>query len=274
MKQLFQVALFHRYFADGVFRSCELVPDEATSAVLQRHALVLRTGPGQIGVYCDSSKAPSTLLGYLNERMAGAPLQFLLTTDETWFAQVTDLPLDYVGQVALSTSSTRLADNTKQIALVPAFGPRAINRPGVIGMVSVFLADCLAAGGQDPSYRADFQARVLHWQYYVVNRSERKLHKPVICNEERMVFDPPVPITLPSGEAALSFSSGSMQFPVQEDADMAFDLVDHLPGSRDTQAEEIEHCLIRGLPTPDGTNLKVRQAAQSAYAFGEMYVYL
>ncbi len=274
MIELFHIALYHGYFADGVFGACTLVPDPASAHFLRRYRLTVRSQPGQIALYCDSATAALPMLGYLNDRLDGAPLQFLLMADEARFAQITDLPLDFVGQVMLSSSSTRVLSGSPERELIPQLGPRTLTQSGVIGAVSVHLADCLADGAPGIAYRANFQARVLHWLYYVVNRSQGKLHTPLIRNQQRIAFETPTAVTLPNGEAALSFSSGNLHFPLQQNANCAFDLIDDVQTSGQAGSNAVEHCLIRGLPTPDGRNLVVRQVDNNPAAFGEMVVYL
>jgi hypothetical protein len=276
--QLFQISLFHRYFTSGMLESCRIVPDADTRLFLQRYPLVLRGEPGKIGLYSDSKNTPSALLDYLQQRLAGAPLRFLLSGDESLFARITDLPFDFVGQIALSTKQLCAAVDDAGVPpsheLAPVPGPRQLNQPGVFGQVSVYLDDCLALGGQDVRYQVHFEARVLHWLYYVINRGENKLRQPVIRNQQKMIFDAPVQVLLDTGETALSFSSGAMQFPLQEAPETTFDLIDHLQPSLHTGEQTIEHCLIKGLPTPCGDNLKAKQVDGSLYTFGEMYVYL
>ncbi len=278
MIQIFQIYLFHRYFTSGVFESCKLIPDKATARFLERYSFILRTEPGKMGLYSSSKNFPCALLTYLQERLAGAPLQFLMMSNASEFTQITDVPFDYVGQISLSTRSSQgvPADTsgTLQQKLEPVLGGRQLNQSGVIGVLSVYLDDCLALGGQNICYQVDFQARVLHWLYYVINRSQSKLHQPIIRNQQQLFFDAPVPVVLSTGESALSFSSGVLQFPLQEDPETSFNLIDHLQPSLHASEQTIEHCLIKGLPTPSGECLKAKQVEGSLYAFGEMYVYL
>lgn len=278
MIPLFQIFLFHRYFTSGVFESCQIIPDVNTRIFLQRYSLVLRTEVGKIGLYGSNKIAPLALLGYLQQQLAGAPLQFLMICNESRFLQITNVPLDYVGQIALSSKASRAVDTDAsgelQREIEPVFGPRQLSQSGVIGLASVYLDDCLTSGGQNVCYQVNFQARVLHWLYYVVNRSQSKLHKPVVCNQQKMYFDAPVPVLLSTGESALSFSSGNMQFPLQEHPETSFDLIDNLQPSLHASEQAIEHCLITGLPTPNGENMKTRQVGEGLSAFGEMYVYL
>lgn len=280
--RLLQITLFHSYFSSGLFESCWLTPDPFTAAFLSRYQLFMRDESGIFGLYSDNSNPDvAGLVRYLNGKLAGAPLRFLLGNDESQFYRMTNLPFDYVGQIGLSSAAgapgpapDRAPPGPVRRELVAAMGPRVVNQPGVIGVFSVYLDDWLAIGATDVCYETHFQARTLHWQYYLINRSQIKLNNPVIRNQQKAYFEGPVPLVLSTGEKALSFSSGEMEFPLRQVPDGLFSLIDNLQSSLHANAPPIERCLINGLPTPDGENIKARRVGDGFYTFGEMYVYL
>ncbi|MBI3230060.1 MAG: hypothetical protein HYZ45_07770, partial [Burkholderiales bacterium] len=261
--QLFQIDLHHSYFVSGMFDSCQLVPDTNTANFIERYQLLQRSSNGGLGLYSTSLNSSEHFVAYLNQKLAGQPLQFLLLNDENKFAQITDLPFTYVGQIAVSTINAEVsADAGNVVQLQPVQGPRLLNQANVIGVVSIYLSDWLrlSNGGACVCFSVQFQARVLHWLYYLINRSQTRLHQPAICNRQKEFFQGPMPVTLANGEKALSFYSGNLQFPLQQVPDTIFDLIDYLQPSLHTSeknsAPAIEHCLIKGLPTPSGENLK------------------
>jgi hypothetical protein len=141
-------------------------------------------------------------------------------------------------------------------------------------VISIFPDDLLAMKVGNIRYVVDFKVRATHWQYCLINRSKAKLNNPMICNQQRVCLEGPVPTVLPNGEHALRFSSGEMQFPVQQVPDVAFDLIDSFVPPLQTNGKTVERCLIKGLPTPKQGQFDIRQSNANPYVFSEMYVYL
>lgn len=271
---LFQIQILHSYFGNGVFHHCSVLADRSTGEVMNRYGLLARMTGGMFGCYSTASGDVPDFISYINDQLQGEPLRFFLVTDEERFAFITDLPLDWVGQVEMDSRSGAIEHSASgaTVQLTPHLNDRTVNQPGVIGVVSIYLDDFLAMNGKPIRYVADFHARALPWRYYLVNRSQTKLHDPVIRDKNQVYLNGPEAMVLPNGEKGLCFSSGEMAFPLQQIPTHVFDLIDRLPSSMDGGGQSIEHCLIYGLPTPDEDELK--QAGGSRDVFGAMYVYL
>lgn len=273
IEQLFNIQIRHTYFSDGVFHTCEVIADSNTEKIISSYELMSSMEGGIFGLYTSCAGDAVGLLEYLNEQLRGEPLRFLLTADESSFVFITDLPLDWVGQIEFSSRSgvRKVEDGEAAIELVSQLSPRRVNQQYVIGVISIYLDDLLALGSQNIHYLIDFQARSLPWRYYLVNRSQMKLHSPKVCNQEQ-TFEGPEAVVLPNGEDGLCFSSGERKFPLQQIPGPLFDLVDRLPPTMDVEGDSVEHCLIQGLPTPSDGGL--RQTEKSQQVFSAMYVYL
>ncbi len=274
MNPLFQIQVLHSYFGNGVFQQCSVMADRETNDVMYRYGLLTRMVGGVFGCYSTASGDVSDFVSYINDQLQGEPLRFFLVADEEQFAFITDLPLDWVGQLEMDSRTGAIEHSVSgaTLQLTPTLGDRAVNQPGVIGVVSIYLDDLVAMNGKPVRYVTDFHARALPWRYYLVNRSQTKLNDPVIRDKNQVCLDGPEPMVLPNGEKGLCFSSGDMAFPLQEVPTRVFDLIDRLPASMDGGGQSIEHCLIYGLPTPGEDELK--QAGSSRDVFGAMYVYL
>ena len=266
---LFQLRIQHSYFSDGVYQPCRVAADGRTQEIIKRYGLISRMSYGAYGLYTSSQEETSVLVRYLNDQLDGEPLRFLLTSDAAQFSYITNLPPTWVGQVELSTKAVR-TDGTA-IQFIPSLSGRTVDKQNVIGIVSVFPEDLLAIGCGAANYRISFQSRSLHWHYYLVNRSQTKLHRPAVRNKNH-IFIGPDPIVLPNGESGLCFTSGEMKFPLQQVPTVMFDLMDRLPASMGSEGESVEHCLIQGLPTPVEADLK--RADTGSDVVSAMYVYL
>lgn len=267
---LFQLKISHGYFASGVLEGWTLAPDPATRAVLQRYGLV----PGmRDGVFSLTTFQPDPVaqLRFLDDQLDGAPLVFWLGCDQEQFLTVTDLPLDWAGQLDLSSKSCTHEAGEWRLAPVP--GPRTVQRDGVAGVLSVYLDDLLAMGGQDVVFSAGFAARQVHWVYYLVNRGQTRLENPAI-GKNGFVFAGPQPAILPGGEKAMCFDSGDTAFPLQQKPTVMFDLLAKPAGMSADNDDNAEYCVIKGLPVPGGNQLEVRKGGNAPYVFCAMHVYL
>jgi hypothetical protein len=210
------------------------------------------------------------LLRYLHGRLPGSALVFQLSFDVARFAAMTELPPEWHGQLELSSRSG--VRDGPVVRMAPVFTDGVVHRGGVAGIVSVYLDDLLAHGGQDVCYVTAFTARRLHWLYYLINRSQVRLKNPVIRDRQDFIFDGPEKIMLPEGEPALCFSSGAAVFPLRQKPVLVFDLMARL-GDQEW-APDTEHCLISGLPAPAVGQLDMKWVAEKPYVFSAMHVYL
>lgn len=275
-KQLIQIQVSHSYFADGLYQHCKVQPDSDTKKVIDRYKLLTRMSNGIFSVYMTCQESAAAFVNYLNEQLLGEPLKFLLTANEEQFVSITDLPLDWCGQVGFS-SKLAIPEKTQsgtQLQLKAELCSRTVSQQNVIGVISVYLDDLLLMGCNTIRYVIEFKTRAMHWVYYLVNRSQTKLNNPMICNKERYFFDGPEPVVLSNGEKGLSFNSGEKLFPLEQVPSKLFDLVDRLPALMHTESQPVEHCLIQGLPTPNAGQFSVRQKDTNKYLCSEMYIYL
>lgn len=271
---IFQIQIQHSYFGNGVFQKCRVMADCRTNEIIHRYGLLTRMVDGAFGCYLATPGDAAGLLSYLNDQLQGEPLSFFLLADEEQFALITELPLDWVGQVEMNSRSGVMqhSESETKMLLTPTLSGRTVNQPDVIGVVSIYIDDLLAMKDKRIRYVVDFHARSLPRRYYLINRSQTRLNDPVIRDKNQVYLDGPEPVVLANGEKGLCFSSGEMAFPLQQVPTHIFDLIDRFPSSTDSGGQALEHCLICGLPTPDEDELK--QASSSRDVFGAMYVYL
>lgn len=279
-KQLFQIKVLHSYFADGLYQNCKIIPNGSTQKVMDRYKLLTRIDDGVFGLYAPCQNDVVDFVKYLNDQSWGEPLKFLLAANEELFVSITDLPLDWCGQVDLNSKLVVLekTGNSEQLQLQlqlkTELSNRTVSQHNAIGVISIYLDDLLVMGCNNIRYVIEFKARAMRWVYYLINRSQTKLNSPMICNKERYFFDGPEPVVLLNGEKGLSFNSGERLFPLEQVPSKLFDLVDRLPASMHTELQSVEHCLIQGLPTPEKGQFSVRQKDTNKYVFSEMYIYL
>lgn len=275
-RQLFQIQVLHNYFADGLYQHCKVIADGGTKKVMDRYKLLTRMSDGIFSLYVTCHDNVMAFVKYLDDQLQGEPLRFLLTANEEQFVSITDLPLDWCGQVGFN-SKLLVLENTvsgTKFHLKAELSNRTVSQQNVIGVISIYPDDLLVLDCKNIRYAIEFKTRAMHWVYYLINRSQTKLNNPMICNKERYFFEGPESVILSNGEKGLSFNSGERLFPLEQVPSKLFDLVDLLPASMHTEFQPVEHCLIQGLPTPNAGQFSVRQKDTNRYVCSEMYIYL
>jgi len=274
---LFQLRLLHSYFASGIFEYCTVEADAKTQDFIRRYQCISNLRQGVFRLQLTERDAVTEFLTYLTTQLDGDPLRFYLCADPAWFSAVTDLPMNWVGQIALSSQEVIADAAGKALMMQPRLAARSVQKNTVIAVVSIFVEDILKAAQQPVCYAIHFTARSLYWNYLVATRSLQTLKKFSVKNKAGMVFQAPVPAQFPNGEAALSFSSAPMQFPLEQIPAISFDLMDSLPMhdvAATGETRYVERCLIQGLPTPQAGQFSLREIEGKQCVFSDMYVYV
>jgi hypothetical protein len=270
--QLFQITFLHDYFPDGKLGNCRVVADADTARIIDRYRLLPRMEQGVFSLNTVFQEEPAALAAYLSQQLGAEPLRFSLLCDEQLFFQVTDLPLDWVGQLQLgSRAAARTAGGA--LAMTPVLSGDPAGGNGAIAVISIWLDDLLLMGGENVRYVVEFQARSVGWRYYLINRSQVVLKNPAIVGKSGQSFSGPDAVVLPGGENALSFSSENDAFPLRQFPRVMFDLVDRMVLPSPSREQTVEHCLIKGLPTPTAGQLNIARTGQSQI-YCAMHVYL
>ncbi|WP_044528095.1 hypothetical protein [Herbaspirillum sp. B65] len=278
---LFDLHLRHAYFASGLFENCRVEPAPGTADLIRRYQCLPHVQQGIFRLRWGGHQPVGQFIAYLARQLDGAPLQFYLCTDDAWFAAATDLPMDWVGQIALSSQDVDVGEDASIRLMQPHLTVRSVQKNNVIAVVSIFAADLRPASPsmspQPVSFRIEFAARRLYWNYLVTQDTTPARARLYVGNSEGASFQAAVPAQLPDGAAALSFSSAPMQFPLAQLPAVTFDLMESLP-IRDVAAagvtRYVERCLIQGLPTPQVGQFRVKQVAGKQCVFSDMYVYV
>ena len=100
-----------------------------------------------------------------------------------------------------------------------------------------------------PDYVLAFNARSVGWPYYVINRGQVIFNQPAVVSAGGETRFGPEACVLPAGEPALSYSSGTVNYPLQHVPSLKFDLVDRwvLPsGEESAERCTLKNCRRRG----------------------------
>jgi hypothetical protein len=206
----------------------------------------------------------------------GQPLIFNMVSNDDYFALITDLPLDWCGQLQYSSKSATEQDQT--IEMTMQLQARTTALGSVIGQIAIFPEALLTTEGKMrcPSFVIKMKARLTHWHYYVFNRSQLKLTQPVIRNSQGIEFEPPVSVIIKNGEQALLFRSGEHTFAFSESFKAPFDLLNFMPNDPEQALNPRSNVkqLMAGLPIPNTDVLSIEMQHGHQYVYSPMYVYI
>ncbi len=282
MKQtLFEIQLKHGYFSDNNFQHAQLMIEPGTRKILNRFGLVSNSQGSNFTLYTLCHSDVQAFVRYLELILEGQPLVFWLTYDAAKFFFITDLPMNWNGQ--LEYVSSELTNDPRESKsqviserniLNGKLSERSVYKSNVIGVVEIYPLDLLEKGGVDVKYTISFSARMRHWQYIVVNKSQVKTKSLVIKSDNGLQFDPPKKITSNEGGEAWLFSSGDKKFPMEQIPTTKLNLVNQVRPSMKNREEEIENELLTGLPIPKDEQLSVKLIGDQEYVYSDVYVYL
>ena len=286
---LMQINLFHQYYDDGIMHYMRLQPDHETQVFFDRYRLIARQSQGIYALYYFGSGMPQNIGQMLNHSLGEQPLVFNLISNNDSFAIITDLPVNWCGQLQYTSnkvisklepvqSQQQSSEPLQTIELAMQLQPRTMTMASFVGQIVIFPKDLLTTEGQvrQPSFAIKMKARLTHWIYYIINRSQIKLAKLEINNTQGIIFEPPKQVTLKNGEQALMFRSGEHCFALSETVKSPFNLVSLMP-------TDPEHGLyprlnvkqlITVLPIPKTDLVSVELCDRHLYVYSPMYVYI
>lgn len=269
---LFHLQLRHQYYADGNWQNLKVVPSAQTQAFVKRYQLVQLSGPGSYTLYYNGPNTTEAFVRMMPQLLREQSLCFCLQSSEPYYLNISDLPLDWAGQLQYDSHQSTVdpASGWQVMTLSRIQGtPPA---PDVIGQVSIAPEHLQVA--KVPVFAIEMASRLTHWSYYVSNRSQASYHELSILNDEGFVFPAPTPVTLATGEAALHFDSGQQEFPFRAFCAAPFDLVDVLGGATAQDAVEgiNRNTLLQGLPIPQPDQLSIKHQNGATYAYSDLYV--
>ena len=281
MQTLFEIQLEHEYFSDNNFQHAQLMIEPGTRKILDRFGLVSDSKGSNFNLYTLCHSGIQEFVSYLELILEGKPLVFWLAYDPAKFFFITDLPMNWSGQLEYNSSdlSNNIRENKYRVSsgvnkLNGKLSERSVYKSNVIGVVKIYPSDLLEKGGVDVKYTISFMARMRHWQYIVVNKSQVKIKSLVIKSDNGIQFEPPQQITSNEGGEAWLFSSGEKKFPMEQIPTTKLNLVNQIRPIVENNDEAIENELLTGLPIPKDEQLNVKLIDNQEYVYSDVYVYL
>ncbi len=257
---VFKVSIFHSYFENNSCTCLSISPKPATAFLLKRFGFIIRNTINGIEFYSNSSNV-TDLLTYIGKTTALTSFDFELNTATTNFNYFTDLPMNWIGQLAYDTQSKLNQQEQDVTCLVPQLNSE-VYQP-ILGALVIHFNDLIKSGSNKTpvQFAIKYKARATQWQYFIINKSAIKLDNPKIIGKSGFEFEGPQNVIIETGEKALLFSSNKNLIPLNILPAYKFDLID---------SQIPVKTLIKGLPNPEAGGLRSDNKSVSS----PMYVYV
>ncbi len=265
----------HQYFQSLQLEGFTLQASAATVPILRRYELELRhTQAGFSLIYLGDHAAAR--LSYLSQQYPELELCWYLYGDLNLFFAISDLPADQCSRFLFELPTTASVDagagkpNSLPLVASPISNQ---NLPdSALAILRCKFGQLQQAYLAQLDYDYEFQARKLHWIYYLINRSQISLQQARITRQDKVEFSEPILIQLETGEATLKFSALADFYRLQQSDQAIFDL--QVAAVNLAEGQPRYQVLLRGLPTPDPRLLSLRPSPASSVMSSEMYVYI
>ncbi len=273
---LMQINLFHQYYEDGVMQNIRLQPDPKTQAFFERYRLIAKQTQGIYTLHYFGRNTAEAFCQTLNNLLMGQPFVFNMISDKASFSVITDLPIDWYGQLQFSSKS--YVEKNENLEMTMQLSAKTTVLDSMVGQITIFSENLLTTEGKMrcPLFVIKMKARLTHWHYYVINRSQLKLNNLVVKNSQGIEFESPVPVTLKNGEQALLFSSGERTFALSETFKTPFNLLNLMSNTSEQAFPSTSSVkqLVAGLPIPKTDVLSIEMQHGHHYVYSPMYVYI
>jgi hypothetical protein len=272
---ILSIEVSHSFFEKNICDCLSFEPDELTNKVMQRFGFLIRKMNNGIAVYNNRTQSLPVFFDYIKRATFEHSFDFTVKTNDESFWLFTELPEGFDGQIHYS-SEKRSIGSDGSVTLDPSYQKGG---KGVVGKLRILFDDVLSYKKEsEPAvFKIEFKARSTQWQYYIINKSSVHVENPAINSRLNMSFDGPFPVTIPSGEEAMLFTSADKLIPLSEKPSFQLDLVSRKKSeSNDERAGPrlSPKMLFRGLPWPDPGMVSLFERNGRSIFSSPMYVYL
>ncbi|HWY37682.1 MAG TPA: hypothetical protein VNY73_03925 [Bacteroidia bacterium] len=273
-KIVFSLAVLHSYYENNTCTCLEFKPDAASDKLLKRFDLSIRKKRSGFELYTNTKASVSSFLNYVQQATFQDFFDFEIKTNDHAFALFTQLPADWAGQLVYSSAS--LSNYNENMAELEMGLSDAI-KTSTIGTLRIYFNDIIKLSGPEKNaqFNMRFSARATQWQYYIINKSAVPLNDPFITGKTEIIFDGPKNVTIPTGQEALLFSSGSNLIPLSELPKYKFDLVSNTAAASHSPVKKTaSKTIFKGLPNPDPRRIGITAIEGIKQLSSPMYIYI
>ncbi len=265
---ILELSAYHSYFNDGKMGILNFKPTVKTQQLIVRHGLLVRKNKNRFSLIHSKKEKTIDVLGYIIKSSDIDYLEFNVFTDDAYFYNYTDIPLDWIGQFDYSNNSKENKQDSDSTILNP--NPSVNTSTSKLGTIKFYLEDLISQAANDAAkFEIRFEARKTQWNYYII--AQNPTTGLSIEGKSNLQFEGPNEVELINGIKAMKFSTGSTLISLQEKSKLKFDLIKRF----DLKEGEIAPDLIlSGLPVADPNKLEMVKIGGSQVASSDMFIYI
>ena len=270
----FKVGIYHSYFKASICSCISLTPGLVTKSLMKRFDCKHNSVTNIFEFYCNCNGAIPVYLNYIKQTTGIDYFDFGINSTDQKFNYFTELPLNWIGQLAFDTQAPGNKFEKGILSLNEKLSEAGDTNN--LGILKVHFDDIIKYSKEKAGARFEirFTTRSTQWQYFVINRSDTQLQNPVI-GKAGITFTGPENVTIKTGEQALLFTSGKKLFPLLQDPSQTFSLMSRpVAGSNDDQAAAGNKTIIKTLPCPDPVQFDFADVGGARQVSSPMYVFI
>ena len=301
---IFTVDLRHNYYCNGVMHGMSLVPDDNTQQFFKRYHLISHQQHGVYSVYYNGRTSYRQFMLHLDRLMDQTALRFILVSAITNFYLMSDLPINWLGDLDFSSHEQDLSYGERNsegaverdfernvekdvdksvekkhelVQLKMRLKERSLTQSRQVGRLAIYPDSLMNKPTTSSHFCIQLKSRKTHWHYLVINRSGITLNNPKVTNQKGIEFETAGLELLPTGEQVMVFRSGDHTFELQQKYQNIFHLVNQDQFDDvfiDTTNKVNEKVLFSALPVPSTDMINVNKTSGEDYIYSQMYVYL
>ncbi|MBC8754350.1 hypothetical protein H2O64_06685 [Kordia sp. YSTF-M3] len=263
---LFKVSVAHSYYASGICECLQYKASTASQTLMDKYGFILKATTNGFEVYT-TNQSIETHLNYITQVSETTAFTFVGITSDQNFYNFTELPINELGVLTYTSTSTANVEANETIQLAENFVTDTTTQEVVSITITFDDLIRLHKTTNNVQFNIQMNARETQWYYYIINNSNQEFKKLVIESDNDIQFSGPTAATLQNGQNALLFSSETTKIPLKNTVEYTFNLTN----TKTTLAGERTEIIIKGLPIPNPQNLQVNNDHTIASL---MYVYI
>lgn len=272
--KVFSIEAYHTFFDNGKCSCFQFIPNNATDKTLKKFGFRLNSVANGFELYSNTTCSLSDLLDYIFKTTQQDYFEFTIKCSNPYFILFTQVPTNWMGAISYSSQDPKNQNDEDSVILSPTLQNELA--PSNFGGLKIYFTDLLKVQNKvsDILYKINFTARATQWQYYFINKSAVTLTNPSITDKENIRFDGPKAVTIPTGESALLFTSYKTSIPLSEKPKYKFDLINKSASHPSAPNNLKSKIIIKGLPVPDVSRIKIIENNDQNHVVSPMYIYL
>ncbi len=266
---------FHTYFEFGRCKNLEITPGENTLALRKKFGFILQMSDYGFDLFANTKKTPSEYIRHLSELQELTYFDFNISSTDTFFYNVTNLPLDREVGLSFSSNSELNIERTDYTELMGSFTSPG-HLPNLMSL-QLFFDDLIRMGshGREILLHMRLEARSIQWNYFIINNAQTKLLDLVVVSDRgtNLILERPTEVVIGNGQNALLFTTEDVLIHLSETPKANFRLIKHPGDLLDMRFESIFKTIVK-LPNPSVEDIIVKEVGGRQIMTSNMYIYI